>query len=66
MKRFWTEKGGISKEGRLQKQTIKLAEIDTSMPQRFQGINMFFNVYLTAEDGQRYQMDLNQKIYIKK
>jgi hypothetical protein len=65
MKKFWTEKGGRSMEGRLQKQTIKLAEIDISMPESFQGSNMFFNSYLTAEDGQRYEMDLNQKIYIK-
>jgi len=64
MTKFWTERGGISKEGRTQKQTIKLAEIDISMPQSFQGTNMFFRMYLTSDDEQRYRMDLNQKIYI--
>ena len=66
MKKFWTEKGGRSMEGRLQKQTIKLAEIDIPMPESFQGSNMFFNSYLTSENGERYEMHLNQKIYIGK
>jgi hypothetical protein len=65
MKKFWMEKGGRPMEGKFQKQTIKLAEIDISMPQSFTGSNMFFNSYLTAEDEQRYEMDLNQKIWIK-
>ena len=66
MKEFGMDNRGRSWESGIEMTTIKLKEIDISMPQRFSGMDMFFNAYLTSEDGKRYEIDLDQKIFINK